>query len=168
MGLWKKNGDIRKQIFIAMGKGREVRVEIPDALYRVALHDHPGAPKLGMFRDLLVVQLIDLALRCNIIDLQAGGGRDVRFSRSAERIVQSGSLDIGDLGKWDVTIFLPDVADVFKRRQEWLRILLRASVRERPENNGLLQIRWHWPCGWGNLVRATTYLSLAYGCVHSV
>ena len=109
---------IHEQIVIAMRIGRELRVKIPDTLYRVALHDHPGAPKLGIFRDLLVVQLIDLALRCNVVDLQAGGRGDVRFPRSAERIIHPGSLDIGDLGKGDVTVIRPDVTEAFEGRQE--------------------------------------------------
>ena len=59
--------------------GRAVRVDTSDALKRVTLVDQPGSPKFKVFDYSLVEQVIYLALRCDVVYLEAGGSYNMHF-----------------------------------------------------------------------------------------
>ena len=124
--------------------GRAVRVKTSDALKRVTLVDQPGSPKVRVFGDPLVEQVIYLALRCGVVALEAGGSYDVRFVLRAEIGVQPASQNNGDVGIGDVATLLRDGAELIEGRQKWFRVRLRASVYKASGDNGLPKAKWSW------------------------
>ena len=68
--------------------------------------DYSSSSKFGVFGDPLVKQVICLALRCDVVDLETGGSHDMRFVLCAEIGAQPASQNNGDFGVGDVTTLL--------------------------------------------------------------
>lgn len=100
--------------------------------------DQPGSPKFRVFGDPSVEQVIYLTLRCDVVDLKAGGSYDMRFVLRAEIGVQPAFQNIGDFGIGDVTTLLQNGTE---GRQKWLCVRLRAGVDKASGDNGLLKVR---------------------------
>lgn len=100
---------------------------------RVVLHVYCRALKLGVLPNLLVVQVVDLALGSDIPDLQACRVVDVVQAVVTQRAAHASAGYARDLGVRNVTVFGGDGLDGVKSIQIRLRFFLGATVDKRPK-----------------------------------
>lgn len=112
-----------------------------NGLRRIAFVKYTGAwPKLRVCRCFLIEEIIDLALRGNVVDLKPSDGSDVRV-RSTRGASKVRSLNAEDLGIGDISTFIAYSVYAVKGLQKLLSIVRGASVGKGPGEDALYKVR---------------------------